>query len=50
MVNGVSSSSAAAGEVTFGTGVTENSLWLAKAGNNLVIDVLGTKDQVTIQN
>ncbi len=50
VINGVATASTAAGEVIFGPGLTDAHLWLAQVGNNLVIDVLGTKDQVTIQN
>ncbi len=50
IVNGVAPANAAAGQVDFASGIADTGLWLAKVGNNLVIDVLGTRDQVTIQN
>jgi Ca2+-binding RTX toxin-like protein len=37
-------------KLSFGTGITKNNLWFSQSGNDLVIDVLGTKDSVTISN
>ena len=41
--------SAAHGEVDF-LGATNEQLWFKKSGNNLLIDLLGTNDSVTITN
>ena len=34
----------------FNSGVSSSQLWFQKAGNNLVVSVIGTTDQVTINN
>ena len=39
---------AAHGSLQFRAGLSDQSLWLAKSGANLVIDVIGTKEQVTL--
>ena len=31
------------------TGVTSQNLWFIKSGNNLVVDVMGTSSQITLQ-
>ncbi|KQU66712.1 hypothetical protein ASC75_08765 [Aminobacter sp. DSM 101952] len=36
-------------ELTFGAGIDADELWFRKVGNDLVINVLGTDDQVTVQ-
>ncbi len=36
------------GELDFGAGIATDQLWLARSGNNLQIDVMGTHDQATI--
>lgn len=36
-------------ELVFGSGIDANELWFRKVGNDLVINVLGTDDQVTVQ-
>ncbi|WP_210327727.1 calcium-binding protein [Aminobacter carboxidus] len=36
-------------ELTFGAGIDADELWFRKVGNDLVINVLGTNDQVTVQ-
>jgi len=55
----VASSNVAAGELMLGTGITDTNVWLDRvdsAGNvsasgaNLRLDLLGTKDSVTIVN
>ena len=48
--NGVSTSNTAAGQVDFLGSLTDENLWFLKSGNNLVADLIGTKDQVTINN
>lgn len=37
-------------ELVFGKGIDANELWFRKVGNDLVINVLGTDDQVTVQS
>ncbi|MDO9295016.1 Ig-like domain-containing protein [Bradyrhizobium sp.] len=49
IVNGSAGSPAPAGTLEF-TAINPNQLWLDHAGSDLVIDVLGTGQQVTIQN
>jgi hypothetical protein len=39
-----------AGEVDFGTGISSSQLWFAQNGDNLDIDLLGTKRQITIND
>ncbi|WP_432287692.1 calcium-binding protein [Aminobacter sp. BA135] len=36
-------------ELTFSAGIDADELWFRKVGNDLVINVLGTNDQVTVQ-
>ncbi len=48
--NSISGGTAAAGRLDFGAGITEQNLWFIESGNNLIIDRLGSSDQVTIQN
>lgn len=48
--NGVSTNKTATNELDFGAGIASNQLWLQRSGNNLVIDVMGTKDSVTVSN
>ncbi|HBF29765.1 calcium-binding protein, partial [Rhizobium sp.] len=38
------------GVVDFGTNLTDENLWLVQSGNNLQIDILGTKDSLTIND
>ena len=40
----------AAGSISFGAGVTDEKLWFQRSGNNLIVDLLGTTDTVTVQN
>ncbi len=49
IVNGSSTTTTAQGELSI-TNANHNQLWLAQSGNNLVVDVLGTTEQATIQN
>lgn len=44
------SATTANGKLTFGSGVTDEKLWFKQSGNNLLIDLLGTTDQITIDN
>ncbi len=50
VVNGVSANSAATGQVDFMSNINDQDLWFVKSGSNLVVDVLGTNDQLTIKN
>jgi hypothetical protein len=36
------------GSISFGSSVTDENLWFKKSGNNLLIDLLGTTDQITV--
>lgn len=38
------------GKLTFGSGVTDENLWFQQSGNNLLIDLLDTTDQITVDN
>ena len=41
----------ASGEVDFtSASVTDENLWFQQSGNNLVVDLLGTTDQITLTN
>ncbi len=48
ITNAVSGGTAANGEVDFLSGITDESLWFKKVGTNLEIDLLGTKDSLTL--
>ena len=52
VINNIASGSktTASGTISFGSGVTDEKLWLQKSGNNLLIDLLGTTDTITVQN
>jgi Ca2+-binding RTX toxin-like protein len=43
------SSTAANGEIDFGAGSNSEQLWFMQSGNNLVVDQIGTSNQLTIQ-
>ena len=45
-----SGNNAPTGDVDFGSDVTEEDLWFQQSGANLLVDVLGTTDQITLQN
>ncbi len=49
IVNGTAASTAAQGELNV-TNATHDQIWFQQSGNNLVVDVLGTHEQATIQN
>ncbi|HVI88508.1 MAG TPA: calcium-binding protein, partial [Dongiaceae bacterium] len=49
VVNSTVSNSSASGELDFGSGVTAQNLWFAQSGQDLVVDVLGTNDKVTVK-
>jgi hypothetical protein len=46
--NGTASGTAAAGELDFGSGISDSRLWFAQSGNALQIDLLGTTQTVTV--
>jgi hypothetical protein len=48
--NASATGTSAAGQLDFGAGINENNLWFVQSGNNLAIDVLGSQDQVVVQN
>jgi len=48
--NGVATNKTATNELVLGAGVATNQLWLKRTGNNLEIDILGTKDSVMVSN
>jgi Ca2+-binding RTX toxin-like protein len=50
IVNGSLSNAGASNQLQFGTGFTDENLWFQQSGNNLVIDVMGTNNQVTVNN
>jgi Ca2+-binding RTX toxin-like protein len=50
IVNGSLSNASASNQLQFGTGFTDENLWFQQSGNNLVIDVMGTNNQVTVNN
>jgi hypothetical protein len=37
-------------ELDFGSGITDESLWFVRSGNDLRIDILGTNEQITVSN
>ena len=50
IINGVSGDGGATGRLSLGVGLTPGNLWFSQAGNDLVIQVLGsTTDQVTVK-
>ena len=46
--NAYAGNTTAKGEIDFASGITDEKLWFAQSGNNLVIDLLGTTDQITV--
>jgi len=49
-INNGTGGNGASGELDFGAGLTAQNLWLVQSGQDLVIDVLGTNDSVTVKN
>ena len=41
---------AANGTIGFGSGITDENLWFKQSGNNLLIELLGTTDTITVDN
>ena len=50
MVNGVPGQRKPSGELDFGPGINPNQLWLERQGRNLVIDIMGSTNRVTVQD
>lgn len=48
VVNGTAGNAGPSGVLAFGSNVDKNQLWFKQVGNDLVVSVLGTTDQVTI--
>jgi hypothetical protein len=48
IINGVASETTATGTLDFGATLSADNFWFVKSGNDLQIDVLGTREQVTI--
>ncbi|HEY0525265.1 MAG TPA: calcium-binding protein, partial [Stellaceae bacterium] len=36
------------GEIDFGAGIATNQLWLRQSGNDLLVNVMGTQDRITV--
>jgi len=49
ITNSIAGGSGASGELDLGAGLTAQNLWFIQSGQDLVIDVLGTSDQVTVK-
>jgi Ca2+-binding RTX toxin-like protein len=49
ITNSTTGGTAASGELDLGAGITAQDLWFAQSGQDLVIDVLGTSDKVTVK-
>ena len=51
IINGVASNTGPTSQLDFAAGIAPNQLWLEQTGgSNLLIDVMGTQDSVTIAN
>ncbi|VVM48353.1 calcium-binding protein [Pseudomonas fluorescens] len=50
LLNGVSANAGPSSTLALQAGIKASDLWLAREGNNLVLSVLGTHDQVSIQD
>lgn len=48
IINGVASETTATGTLDFGATLSADNFWFVKSGNDLQIDVLGNREQVTI--
>jgi Ca2+-binding RTX toxin-like protein len=48
VVNGASGNTGPSNELNFGSGIADEQLWLVQSGNNLQIDLMGTKTHVTV--
>ena len=47
--NGLAGNSGATGELDFGSGIAPDQLWFLQSGNNLLAQIIGSSDQVTVQ-
>ena len=50
IVNGASGNSGASGELQFSSDISTNQLWFKQSGNDLLIQMMGTTDQVTVSS
>ncbi|WP_315765884.1 MULTISPECIES: S8 family serine peptidase [unclassified Bradyrhizobium] len=50
IVNGTGDGASAQGELDIGAGVSDNQIWLLRSGNDLIVDIMGTHDQINIAN
>ncbi|WP_316232697.1 calcium-binding protein, partial [Bradyrhizobium sp. SZCCHNPS2010] len=50
IVNGAGDGASAQGELDIGAGVSDNQIWLLRSGNDLIVDIMGTHDQINIAN
>ena len=48
--NGINSNNTAQGQVDLVGGLTDQNLWFLQSGNTLLVDVLGTTDQLQVNN
>jgi hypothetical protein len=48
ITNQLGNGGTAKGQVDFLAGITDENLWLKQSGSNLLVDLLGTNDQVTL--
>jgi hypothetical protein len=50
IVNGAAGNAGPSGEVDFGSDINANQLWFKQAGNDLIVSILGSQDQITVSN
>jgi Ca2+-binding RTX toxin-like protein/subtilisin-like proprotein convertase family protein len=50
IVNGLASNAGPTGELIMGQGLAPENYWITRSGNNLLIQILGTKQRVTINS
>ena len=50
IVNGLSTNTAASGELQLGAGITAENLWLVRSGSDLEIEVMGTHSAITVSD
>jgi len=46
--NTANTSGAPQGQIDFGSGISDQNLWFQRSGNDLLVDVLGTNDQIDV--
>ena len=49
IVNGLAGNTGPTGELAFGPGIANTQLWFQQVGNNLVAEIMGTQNSVTVQ-